>query len=206
MNMHPTWRRLAAKLLAVFGVLVLLAACTLSSKEKLVTDNEATTPLPQSFTFFAYTEKPEGFVRTDEAGQTFTLNGKGYTNPDGAMAAYFVPLEGNTYLLALSAADGNLYGVANFFDAGVLQINMVFGTGLEQAIADAAVPAPIASTLTVSDGGIEVTSREALDFVVGLIAEGKLPTAPLIAYVGETPESPTPATITRDGESWKVVN
>lgn len=206
MNTHSTWRRPAANLLAVFGVVILLAACTLSSKEKLVTDTDATTPLPQSFAFFTYTEKPEGIVRTDEAGQIFTLNGKGYVNPDGTMTAYFVPLEGNTFLLALAAADSSLYGVARLFDDGVLQIDMVFGAGLEQAIADAAVPAPVASALTVSDGGIEVTSREALDFVIGLIAEGKLPTAPLIAYVGETAESPTPAAITRDGESWKVVN
>lgn len=207
MNTHSTWRRPAANLLAVFGVVLLLAACTLSSKEKLVTDNEAVTPFPQSFVFFTYTDKPEGFVRTEEAGQVFTLSGKGYTNADGTMTAYFVPLEENTYLLALSAPDASLYGVAHLFDTGVLQIDMVFDSGLEQAIADAAAPAPIASALTVgSDGGIEVTSREALDFVIGLIAEGKLPTAPLVAYVGETVESPTPAAITRDGESWKVAN
>lgn len=206
MNMHSTWRRPAANLLAVFGVVLLLAACTLSSKEKLVTDDEATTPLPQSFAFFSYTEKPEGFVRTDEAGQTFTLDGKGYVNPDGTMTAYFVPLAGNTYLLAASGADSSLYGVARLFDTGIMQIDMVFGAGLEQAIAAAAAPTAITSALTVSDGGIEVTSREALDFVIGLIVGGKLPTAPLIAYVGETAESPTPTAITKDGESWKVVN
>lgn len=206
MNTHSTWRRLAANLLALFGVVILLAACTLSSKEKLVTDNEATTPLPQSFAFFTYTDKPEGFIRTEEAGQVYTLDGKGYASADKTMNVYFVPLEANTYLMAVVAADGSLYGVAHLFDTGVLQIDMVFDTGIEQAIADAAAPAPIASALSVSDGGIEVTSREALDFVIGLIAEGKLPTAPLVAYVGETPESPTPASIAKDGDGWKVTN
>lgn len=206
MNTLSAWRRVAANLLALFGLAVLLAACTLSSKQNLITDGEAVTPLPPSFAFFTYNDKPDGFVRADEAGQVFTLAGKGYTSADKTMSAYFVPLEGDTYLLAATAADSSLYGIARLFDTGVLEIRMVFDTGLEEALAAAAAPAEITAAIKVVEGGIEVTSREALDFVIALIAEGKLPTAPLIAYIGETPDSPTPASITRDGDGWKVTN
>lgn len=201
-----TWRRALANLLALAGLATLLAACTLSSKAKLIADDEAATPLPASFAMFTYTDKPEGFVRTEEAGQVFTLDGKGYTSADKTMSAYFVPLEGDTYLLAASAADGSLYGTARLFDTGVLEIRMVFNTGVEEALTAAAAPAAITAAIKVAEGGIEVTSREALDFVIALIAEGKLPTAPLIAYIGETPDSPTPASITKDGDGWKVTS
>jgi hypothetical protein len=200
------FRRAAAHLLALLGIIALLAGCTLSSKEKLVTDEESVTPLPASFAFFTYTDKAGAYVRTEEAAQVFTLNGKGYANPDGVMSAYFVPLEGNTYLLAASAADGSLYGVAQLFDTGVLEIEMVFDSGLEEALVAAAPPADIAAAIKVSEGGIEVTSRDALDFVIALIAEDKLPVAPLVAYVAESADSSTPASISRDGDGWTVTN
>lgn len=207
MNTLPTFRRAAASLCALLGIVALLAACTLSSKEKLIADDEAVTPFSQSFAFFTYTDKPEGFVRTEEAPQIFALDGKGYTSADGTMTAYFVPLaDDDTYLLAVTAADGSLYGIAELHETGVIEIRMVFDAGLEEALAAAAAPADIAAAIKVSDGAIEVTSREALDFIVALIAADKLPTAPLIAYIGEAADSPTPAAITRDGDGWKVTS
>ena len=164
------------------------------------------TPLPASFAFFGYADKPEGFVRTEEAGEIFALEGKGYVSADDSMSVYFVPLAGNTYLLAATAAEGSLYGIARLFETGVVEVRMVFDTGLEEALVAAAAPAAIAAALEVTDGGIEVSSREALDFVIALIVADKLPTAPLIGYVGATPDSPTPASINRDGDGWKVTD
>lgn len=205
--MNTLWRRALASVAAIVGLATLLSACVLSSKENLVGSEETVTPLPASFAFFTYTEKPEGFVRTEEAGQFYALDGKAYVGSDKTMTVHFAPLgTDDTYLMAAVGADGTLYGTARLFDSGVLEIRMVFGEGLEAALEAAAAPPDVAAAITVADGGIEVASRAALDFVIALITENKLPTAPLIAYVAATADSPTPASISRDGDGWKVVN
>ena len=206
MNALLSLRRIAANLLALCGLIIVLAACTLASRENFTTADEAVTPLPASFAFFGYADRPGGFVRTEEAGEILKLEGKGYVSADNSMSVYFVPLAGNTYLLAATAAEGTIYGIAKLYDTGVVEVRVAFDAGLEEALAAAAAPAAIAAALKVTDGSIEVTSREALDFVIALIVGDKLPTAQLIGYVGATPDSPTPASINRDGDGWKVTN
>jgi len=198
--------RRAAQGLVLCCLVALLAACTLSSGQNLISDDEAVTPLPASFAFFPYDDKPDGLVRAEGAAEVFTLDGKAYVSADKSMWAHFVPLAGDGYLLVATAAEGSLYGVARLFETGVVEVRMLFDAGLEPALAAAAAPAAVTSAVKVVDGGIEVTSREALDFLIALIDSGGLPTTPLIGYVAETPASPTPALITRDGDGWKVTN
>jgi len=183
-------------LLAAIALAVLLSGCVLSSDELLVSDGEAVTPLPGPFAMAVYEEDGAGYKRNDEdpPGE-FTLDGKGYVSSDGTMTAYFVPLETNTYLVALSSPDGNMYGFATYRD-NVLDLDIVLGD-IEGNADLKAIPG-----VEIADGGVKLTDRAALDAVVALHQEGKLEMAPVIGYIGADANADFPAKLTPNGDAW----
>ena len=75
-------------------------------------------------------------------------------------------------------------------------------TAIEAAMATA--PAAIVADIAVVDGGIKVGRRETLDYVIGLIEAGALPTSPLVAWIGSDGNARPPARIIADGDRFKA--
>ena len=204
MNAIAIWRRAVANLFALGALAMLLSACMLTSEKDLIADTGTATPLPASFTMHTYSDKEGAFAPSEEAGTVFRLAGQGYVSGDDAMTVHFAPLDDGRYLMSVGSADGVLYGIARFAD-NILEIRMIFATEPDAAIDAArsgASPDAIAG-LTVAEGGVTVTNRAALDFVVGLMASGELATAPLVAFVAEG-GTERPATIAVDGDWYKA--
>lgn len=183
-------------LLATIALAALLSGCILSSDDLLVSEGEAATPLPGPFAMVRYEEDGAGYKRSDEGPPgEFALEGKGYVSSDGAMTAYFVPLETDTYLVALSSPDGNMYGFATYRD-NVLDLDIVLGD-VEGNADLKAIP-----SVEIADGGVKLTDRAALDAVVALHQEGKLEMVPVIAYIGADASADFPPKLTPNGDGW----
>lgn len=195
-------------LAATLAIGLVLAACTLSSDTDLVAADAPATPLPASFAMFPYKLEGADYVRTDDAATDYALEGSAYIAGDRSMTIRFIPLEGDTYLMATSGAEpGALYGTVWIKDS-VVAIRMIFGDGLEAAIetATAGAPAAIVADIAVAEGGIKVAKRETLDYVIGLIRDGTLPTSPLVAWIGPDGNATPPARIVADGDGFKVAD
>jgi hypothetical protein len=198
MNVFALARRLTS-FLASFALALVMAACTITSETNLVAEGEGAAPLPATFYFFTYTDKEGALVRTEDAPMAFTLGeGNLYADAAGQMKIAFVPLGADgTYLLSIAAADGSMYGLARLADE-IMEIRMVLSDDVA-----AELQAAGAAAVTVQDGGIMLTDRATLDLVIGLIAEGKVTTSPLLGYVGESAEATVPATLVKDGDWYK---
>lgn len=200
MTAFDAWRRAAATLLALGLAAIVLSACMLTSETNLVSPDEADSEvLPASFTFHPYNEADGVFTpaAAEDGPGTFTLRDGGYVAPDESLTAYFLPSpdEGDYYMLALAAKDGAMYGIARIDGRGIMELRVVFDGGL----ADQAGLLPPGATL--ADGGIAIATRADLDTIVALIANGSLPTSPLVAYAGTgTP----PPKILPDGEWYRM--
>lgn len=193
-------------LIAVAAV-ALLAACTISSPTQLVGADEGATPLPASFVVYGYKQgTDEGWQRTEEAPISFTLEDKAYVAADNSMTLRFVPLDNNGYLLSVAGNEpGALYGTA-WVKGQIVVIRMMLA-GDEAASLDqakAASPPEIAGDISLADDGIGITKRATLDHLVALMRKGTIATEPLVAWVAEDPDAPTPATIRKDTEGWKA--
>lgn len=191
-------------LIAVAAV-VLLAACTISSPTQLVGADEGATPLPAKIVVYGYKKgEDEGWRRTVEAPMSFALSGKAYVAADNSMTLRFVPLDNYGYLLSVAGNEpGALYGTA-WVKGQIVVIRMMLADDASVAMekARAASPPDIASDIAPEDGGLGVTKRETLDHLVSLIRKGTVPTEPLVAWVAEDPDAPTPTTIRKDTNGW----
>jgi hypothetical protein len=200
MNALALVRRIASFL--ALGVLsLLLSACMVTSEANLLADGEAAAVLPATFHFFTYNDKEGTYARTEDPAMAFTQGaGSAYADAEGSMKVSFVPLgdDGRTYLLSVAASDGSMYGLARLAD-NIMEIRMILGNDVA-----AELQAAGAGNVTTSEGAIEVSDRATLDLVIGLIAEGKLTTAPLLAYVGDSADAPVPATLVKDGDWYKA--
>jgi hypothetical protein len=196
MTITATWRRVAS-LIATGAVAVLLSGCVLTSTTNLVAVAETVEVLPATFTMTTYSgnEDGTGYVASNEPA-AFTMKDGGYLAPDGSMTAYFVPMEDGEYLIATVATDGAMYGVANFDDAGLMEVRMVLNGDPAPAIAAAGI-----TGATAADGGVVVTDRATLDAIIALISDGTISTEPLVAWIGD---GPAPATLLKDGDWYKA--
>ncbi|MBK8085566.1 MAG: hypothetical protein IPK28_18000 [Devosia sp.] len=188
------------------AISLVLAACTLSSDTDLIATDTLVTPLPAHFSMFPFKLDGADYAPTDDAPIDYALDGSAYIAGDRSMTIRFAPLGDDTYLIAASGADlGALYGTIRI-DADVVAIRMVFGDGLATAIeaAMATAPAAIVADIAVVDGGIKVGRRETLDYVIGLIEAGALPTSPLVAWIGSDGNARPPARIIADGDRFKA--
>lgn len=176
----------------------MLSACTLSSVELLVTDDESATPLPANSVLYAYKEDSAGLVRADDGPLLMSLNGKVYGNEEAALSVRFVPLDlADTYLLAATAEDGTIYGVAHYANS-ILDVKIVLGDNVEEAVTAAGL-----TGASVKDGGIIVTNRTDLNAAIALILDGKLEAKGIPYFVADGPDAKPPATIVRDGDMLK---
>lgn len=193
-------------LIAVAAV-VLLAACTVSSPTQLVGADEGAMPLPAKFVAYGYKKgDDEIWRRTEEAPMSFALDGKAYVASDNSMTLRFVPLDNNGYLLQVGGNEpGALYGTA-WAKGQIIVIRMMLADDADAALqkARAASPPELASDITTADGGLSVTRRDTLDHLVGLMRKNTVPTEPLVAWVAEDADAPTPMTIRKDTEGWKA--
>jgi hypothetical protein len=193
-------------LIAVAAV-ILLAACTISSPTQLVGGDEGATPLPAEFVVYGYKKgDDEIWRRTEEAPMSFALDGKAYVASDNSMSLRFVPLDNNGYLLSVSGNEpGALYGTA-WVKGQIVVVRMMLADDGDVALekAKAASPPELASDITTADGGLSVTKRETLDHLVSLMRESTIPTEPLVAWVTEDADAPTPTTIRKDTDGWKA--
>jgi hypothetical protein len=200
MNVLTLVRRIASFL--ALGVLPLvLSACMVTSEANLVADGEAAAVLPATFHFFTYNDRDGTYARTEDPAMAYTQGaGNAYADAEGSMSVSFVPFgnDGRTYLLSVAAADGSMYGLARFAD-NIMEIRMILGNDV-----GAELQAAGAGNLATAEGAIEVSDRATLDLVIGLIAQGKLTTAPLLAYVGDSADAPVPATLVKDGDWYKA--
>lgn len=189
------------------AAVILLAACTISSPTQLVGANEGALPLPASFVAYGYKQgDDEIWRRTEEAPMSFALAGKAYVASDNSMTLRFVPLDNNGYLLSVAGNEpGALYGTA-WVKGQIAVIRMMLADDADAALnkARAASSPELASDITTADGGLSVTKRETLDHLVSLMRKGKVPTEPLVAWVAEDADAPTPKTIRKDTDGWKA--
>lgn len=174
----------------------LLAGCVIISDEMLVTEDEAVTPLPASFAMASYEEDGAGFKRTAETPMTFSLSGKGYAASSGDMTAYFAALHDNTFLVAMDSDDGIMYGVATYAD-NVLEMDVILSDEKDEYPHADALPG-----VDITDDGMHVADRAALDSVIALQQSGELAMTPVVSYVAASIDAAFPATLTRDGEGW----
>lgn len=193
-------------LIAVAAVIV-LAACTISSPTQLVGADEGVTPLPAKIVVYGYKKGDDGvYVRTEEAPMSFALEGKAYVASDNSMTLRFVPLDNNGYLLSVGGNEpGALYGTA-WVKGQIVVIRMMLADDGDVALdkAKAASPPDIATDITTADGGLSVTKRATLDHLVSLMRKSTIPTEPLVAWVAEDADAPTPTTIRKDTDGWKA--
>lgn len=193
-------------LIAVAAV-ILLAACTISSPTPLVGADEGATPLPAKIVVYGYKKgEDEIWRRTEEAPMSFALEGKSYVAADNSMTLRFVPLDNNGYLLSVGGNEPSaLYGTA-WVKGQIVVIRMMLADDADAALekARAASSPEIASDITIADGGLSVTRRETLDHLVGLVRKSTVPTEPLVAWVAENADAPTPTMIRKDTDGWKA--
>lgn len=193
-------------LIAVAAV-ILLAACTISSPTPLVGADEGATPLPTKMVVYGYKQgEDEIWRRTEEAPMSFALEGKAYVAADNSMTLRFVPLDNNGYLLSVGGNEpGALYGTA-WVKGQIVVIRMMLADDADVALekARAASPPEIASDITTADGGLSITRRETLDHLVSLVRKSRVPTEPLVAWVAENADAPTPTMIRKDTDGWKA--
>lgn len=189
------------------AALTLLAACTVSSPTQLVGADEGATPLPAKFVVYGYKQgEGDAYSRTKEAPMSFALSGKAYVAADNSMSLRFVPLGKNGYLLSVSGNEaGALYGTA-WVKGQIVVIRMMLADDAEVALekAKAATPPDLAGDIESADGGLSVTKRATLDHLVTLLRKGIVPTSPLVAWVTENPDAPTPTRISKDKDGWKA--
>lgn len=193
-------RRLAALALAIVG-LAALSGCVITSETNLVETSALVTPLPASFTMYPYKEGPGGFIAADDKPVSFTLSGKTYLVSDNSMTLQFEPLSGETYLLAVGGEEpGTIYGTLTYHEGVAAMRMMLSGDPKEfvEAIKSTA-PAEVAADLDYSQDGLTVTRRATLDFAIGKLVAGDLPSDMLIAYIGDASETPPTAIIETDG-------
>jgi hypothetical protein len=197
-----------SKLLAV-AALLLLPACTIVSETPLVSVDEtvALAGFPDGFTVDFYDEDGTDAYKRGAAPtpMSFAFKDGGYAATDASMGAHFVPRTDGSQLIWVSAADGNMYGIAKLSDNGVLELHMVLDEASAAAFAAVSMPADIGKDIDTADGGIMVRSRPALDFVIELIATGQIAQAPMVGFVSK-PGEPLPKRLVRDGEGWAVEN
>jgi hypothetical protein len=205
-----TWFSGALKLALLAGAGLLLAGCVIVSKTPLVTESEGVAVLPATLYLFSYNEDPAGYLRGEDPPGVLKLDGTSYTSEDGTMSVRFVPLDTEaTYLAAVESTDGNMYGIARYRDS-ILAINIILsdaapGDAIEAEKASGAAGSEVLKDVTVEDGGITVTTREALDYLVAMHLAGKLPMAPLVTFIGESADaSAAPAKLVQDGDFWKA--
>lgn len=193
-------------LIAVAAV-ILLAACTISSPTPLVGADEGATPLPTKMVVYGYKQgEDEIWRRTEEAPMSFALEGKSYVAADNSMTLRFVPLDNNGYLLSVGGNEPSaLYGTA-WVKGQIVVIRMMLADDADAALekATAASSPEIASDITIADGGLSVTKRETLDHLVSLVRKSTVPTEPLVAWVAENADAPTPTMIRKDTDGWKA--
>ncbi len=208
MFMNEIFRRLAiAPLLAG---LALLAGCTISSETPLVDDSEGVLVLPAQFVMFPYTESDAGYVPDKVSRGTFTVVANGYLNDDGGPKILLVPAaDEGTYLITARGADDEeaMYGLAHV-DGRLLVVDMVFDSReIKQALPGITATASdaVASDLAYLDNGLRISRRETLDYLLPFIADGTLPTRPMIAWLGDNAEAVPPKLIRWTGERAEIV-
>ena len=137
---------------------------------------------------------------------SFALSDKAYVASDNSMTLRFVPLDNNGYLLSVAGNEpGALYGTA-WVKGQIAVIRMMLADDADVALekAKAASPPEIASDITSSKDGLTVTRRETLDHLVALMRKSAVPTEPLVAWVTEDPDAPTPTTMRKDTDRCKA--
>ena len=200
-----------AKLLTAFAVAATLAGCMITSKEELVTDAEGQQIWPATVYVYGYEEDKEAagsYKRADDEALQFAMDGNSYKSADGSMTLRFVPLgEADTYLLAMVAADGSMYGTAVYRN-NIISANVIVGDADPAAVVDAekasGADGGALAGVTVEEGGVVVNSRPALDHVIKMAQDGKLTLGGLVMYVDEKPDAAAPAKIVPDGDFWKA--
>ena len=184
----------------------LLAACTISSPTQLVGADEGVTPLPAKFVAYGYKKGDDGiYVRTEEAPMSFAVSGNAYVASDNSMTLRFVPLDNHGYLLSVAGNDpGAVYGTA-WVKGQIVVIRLILADDADVALekAKAASSPEIASDITTADDGLSITRRDTLDHLVSLMRKGTVATSPLVAWVTEDPDAPTPTKIMKDTDGWK---
>lgn len=193
-------RRLAPLAMAIVG-LAALSGCVITSETNLVETSALVTPLPASFTMYPYKEGPGGFIAADDKPVEFTLSGKTYVVSDNSMTLQFEPLSGETYLMAVGGEEpGTIYGTLTYHE-GVAAMRMMLSGDPKDSVEaiKSTAPAEVAADLDYSRDGLTVTRRATLDFAIGKLVAGDLPSDTLIAYIGEASETPPTAIVETDG-------
>jgi hypothetical protein len=115
-----------------------------------------------------------------------------------------VPLDNNGYLLSVGGNEpGALYGTA-WVKGQIVVIRAMLADDTDVALnkAKAASPPELAADIGAGDDGLSVTKRATLDHLVSLMRKGTVPTSPLVAWVTEDPDAPTPTKIVKDADGW----
>lgn len=196
--------------LAALALCVLLAGCTISSEELLVSDTELAFPLPQSFALTPYMRDAEaGGFKPDrkEAPRPFTLRDGAYWSDEGSLALRFVARPAGGFLLAASNPEGeHLYGRA-VVEGDVMVLQMMIDNDAELAAIIAAADAantPGVADLAHTDGGLVPATREALDLTIGWLEDGTLVARPLVTFVGADATTTPPNRIRDVDGAWRT--
>lgn len=212
----PVFIRRVLTAVAVLVVALALAACTISSDKPLLDASEGAAPLPDAFTFFPYQDSPDGYVRSSDAPASFAHDGNAYVAgsiPDakGPLSVTFVPVDEGVFVVAAKTSEdpGIVYGFARY-DDGVLSIALSPDKDTAAAIdheRKSAMPmgkhALRGVTISPSTEAITLKSREALDYLAKMYAEGRLPMDKLsVAYIAEDASVEPPSRLVPAGTDW----
>lgn len=170
----------------VLAAMVALTGCVISSATNLIDVAELVTPLPPTFTMYPFKQGPGGFIPADDKPGSFTLEGQTYVVSDRSMTLQFNLLTADTYLLAVGGEEpGTMYGTLTY-TGGVAAIRLLLASDTAGAVdtLKAEAPADISGDLDYRQDGLTITTRATLDFVIGKVIAGELPTETLVAYIG----------------------
>jgi hypothetical protein len=195
----------AARIAAAFALTAALAGCIIASEKVLVTPDEGVTPLPAKVYLFGYNDdKAGGFARAEDPPMLLSLDNKTYKSADGTLNVQFLPSDKpDTYVLAVGGPDGGVYGMATLKDS-LLQVDVILADP-DVATIIKAENAPVLADVKIDEsagGGMSLTSREQLDYVLQMVRDGKLKLSGMVMFAAESDTATVPAKISPDGSGW----
>jgi hypothetical protein len=194
--------RLVLRLLALCGLVVALAGCTIVSRTPLLSEADIVTPLPDRLQLVAY--DPDtlklGVDDTDE----LTRDGDMYLSAKGYRLRFAgQPDEEGRYLVEVTGTkdndeEGYMYGLARFAD-NLLGIEMVLPEDIDTVLAEHAELG-----LKAGNDGLAVTTRQQLDALIAMARTGELKLLGFVYFASDTGGAKAPAALERDGDWYRA--